>query len=99
MSPAHATHPAAWSHREARSTSHAALLPRTPPYLYLLACRPSLSVSVTVLPQQVQGCAQQQDRNGGQSQDHQHILYHFLWAEGKATTQCVHAMSGSVWDP
>lgn len=68
-----------------------ALLPCTPPDLYLAAHRPSLSISVTVLPQQVQGCAQQQDRNGGQSQDHQRVLYHFLGARRarQPTTHCI----------
>lgn len=46
---------------------------------------------MTVLPQQVQGCAQQQDRNGGQSQDHQHILYHFLWAKRARPPHTVYA--------
>lgn len=85
--------------REAEATSHAACLPCNPfCCVYLLACWPSLSASsVAVLAQQVQGCAQQQDRNGSQSQDHQHVLYHFLWAR-KARQPCtVHGTSHLVW--
>lgn len=65
---------------------------------YLPACWPSLSVSsLAVLAQQVQGCSQQQDRNGGQSQDHQHVLYHFLWARRTRQPCTVHGTSHLVW--
>lgn len=54
-------------YRETKVTPRAACFPCTP-YSYLSACWPSLSVSSSaVLAQKVQGCAQQQDRNCGQS--------------------------------
>lgn len=73
--------PSSTAFGEAKVPLHAAFLPCTPSYFYLSACWPPLSGgSLAVLAQQVQGCAQQQDGNCDQSQDHQRILYRFLWA-------------------